>query len=186
MNMVLTNIEFFVYEDEVWIRMANGDTRELVESDSETVGAIAEYISTFYPKAYAALSEEYKGCALNRPYFQFRIVCRFIRCNFPALDSIPDIGPGLHCTFEHVACPLRGECRYDHVVCRPEFNHQLSPAEKRVMALVYEGKTEDEIGECLRLSPLTVHTHVRNAYARIGIHSKGEFVKYAAKHNLFS
>lgn len=160
--------------------------RELKETDYGLVKTLAEFIATFYPGAYAALSEEYKGCALNRTYFLFRIVCRFVRCNFPVLDTVPDISSDLHCTFEHVVCPLRGECRYDHVICRPEYNHQLTPSEKRVMELVYEGLTEEEIGERLRLSPLTIHTHVRNAYARLGLHSKGEFIKYAAKHNLFS
>lgn len=54
------------------------------------------------------------------------------------------------------------------------------------MALVYDGLSEAEIGDRLRLSPLTIHTHVRNAYSRLGLHSKAEFVKYAAKNNLFS
>lgn len=186
MNRVLTNCEFFTYEKEVWLREADGTMRVLKENDYATVEKLVEFISTFYPKAYAALCSEYKGCAPNPSYYRYRIVVRFIRCNFAALDNIPDIGSDLRCTFEHVNCPLRGECRFDHVVCRPEFDHQMSPAEKRVMALVYEGLTEDEIGERLRLSPLTVHTHVRNAYSRLGIHSKAEFVKYATQRNLFS
>lgn len=186
MNRVLTNIEFFTYEQEVWFREADGSTRALQEIDYDIVGILSEYISTFYPKAYAALSSEYKGCAANPSYFQFRIVVRFIRCNFSALDSIPDIGTLRHCTFEHVNCPIRGECRYDHVVCRPEFDHQLSPAEMRVMALIYDGLSEEEIGDRLRLSPLTIHTHVRNAYSRLDIHSKAEFVKFATLNHLFT
>ena len=56
----------------------------------------------------------------------------------------------------------------------------------RVMALVYKGLTEEEIGDRLRLSPRTVHTHVRNAYSRLGIRSKAEFVKYASINHIFS
>lgn len=114
------------------------------------------------------------------------MICRFIKCNFGALDSTPDINTDLHCTFEHINCPLRGECKYDHVICHPEFDHKLSTAEKRVMTLVYDGLTEDAIAEHLHLSPKTIHSHVRNAYTRIGIHSKAEFIKYATSHNLFS
>ena len=186
MNIVLSKTEFFTFEHEVWVRKADGSMSVLRETDYNLVAQLAEYISTFYPKAYAALLSEYKGCAANLPYYRFRIVIRFIRCNFSVLDNIPDIGDDLHCTFEHVNCPLRGECRLEHTVCRPEFAHQLSPAEKRVMALVYDGFTEEEIGGRLRLSPFTVHTHVRNAYSRLGIHSKAEFIKYAAQNNLFS
>ncbi len=186
MNRVLTNAEFFTFENEVWLRMADGSIKEFLETDREAVLELANHISTFYPKAFEALSSEYKGCALNRSYYLYRIVCRFIRCNFSVLDSIPDIGPDYSFSFEQVNCPLRGECKFDKIICRPEFNHQLSAAELRVMEMVYNGFTEVEIGDHLRLSPFTVHTHIRNAYVRLGIHSKGEFIKYAAKHNLFS
>lgn len=185
MERVLINAEFYSFENEVWLKMADGSMKILSETDYKVVCDIADIISTFYPKAFAALCKEYKACALNRPYYLYRIVCRFIKCNFSALDVTPDIGPDMSCTFEYINCPLRGECKFEHVICRPEFNHKLSPAEKRVMALVYEGLTEDEIGERLKLSPLTIHTHVRNAYSRLGIHSKGEFIKYATQHNLF-
>lgn len=186
MYRVLTNIEFFTYEEEVWIREADGTTRQIHESDYGFISIFVEYISTFYPKAYTALLAEYQCCAANTPYYRYRMAVRFIRCNFSELDSIPDITADLHCNFEHVNCPLRGECRYDHVICRPEFDHRLSAAELRVMALVYEGLTEEEIGVRLRLSPHTIHTHVRNAYSRLGLHSKAEFMKYAAQNNLFS
>ena len=186
MKRVLSNLEFFIYEQEVWLRNAEGSMKQFCESDYELINDMYEYISTFYPKAHAALRDEYKGCSGNPSYFRFRIVVRFIRCNFSVLDSIPYIGVDLNCTFEHINCPLRGECRYDHVICRPEFDHQLSPAEKRVMSLVYDGLTEEEIGDRLRLSPLTIHTHVRNAYSRLGIHSKAEFVKYATQNRLFT
>lgn len=184
--MVLSDIEFFTYESEVWLRKSSGDTRILSETDKDVINALIHHISTFYPKAFAALESEYQNCSPNQSYFRFRMAVRFIRCNFAALDSIPDFNTSHVCTFEHVNCPLRGECRYDHVICRPSFDHRLSPAEMRVMELVYRGLTEEEVGSRLCLSPLTVHTHVRNAYTRLGIHSKAEFVKYAANHHLFS
>ena len=186
MYMVLTNTEFFAFEDEIWVRLADGNMFVLKESHYDIVNEFVDYIATFYQKAYQALEKEYHGCATNRSYYRFRLVCRFIRCNFAALDNIPDLDAKLHSTFEHIHCPLRGECKYDHVICRPEFDHQLSPAEKRVLALIYEGLTEEEAGARLYLSPLTIHTHIRNAYSRLGIHSKAEFIKYAAHHNLFS
>ena len=184
--MVLKNIEFFTYEQEVWIREADGNTHKLTETDYETVRNILEYISTFYPKAYKALTDEYKAIAFNMPFYRYRMVCRFIRCNFAALDNTPDIDSNMHSTFEYIQCPLRGECKHENVICRPTFDHQLSPAEMRVMRLVYEGLNESDIADKLRLSPYTVHTHVRNAYSRLGLHGKPEFVKYAAANDIFS
>lgn len=186
MSRVLANIEFFVFEQEIWIRFMDGSMIPLKETDYDIINELDAYISTFYPKAHSALLSEYNVCAGNPPYYRFRMVARFIRCNFSALDSMPDIDSSMHCNFEQINCPLRGECKFDHVICRPEFDHRLSPAEMRVMSLVYDGLTESAISERLRLSPLTVHTHVRNAYSRIGIHSKSEFVKYATQNNLFT
>ncbi|MDE7180361.1 MAG: helix-turn-helix transcriptional regulator [Muribaculaceae bacterium] len=167
------------------IRTADGNIRKLSPDDYDFINTFCDFLSSFYPKAYAALCEEYNQSALNQPYFRFRVVSRFIRCNFAALDDVADISTSLHCNFEYVQCPMRGECRLDHVVCRPEFNHRLSRSELQVMRLVYEGLTEDEIGDRLRLSPHTIHAHVRNAYSRLNIHSKAEFIKYAADNSLF-
>ena len=186
MNRVLTNTEFFTFENEVWLRTASGSMRVMQESDYEIVNDIVNHISSFYPKAHEALCDEYRGSAINIPYYRYRIATRFIRCNFSALDSIPDISSDLHFNLEQITCPLRGECKYDNIICRPQFNHRLSPAENRVMALVYEGLSEEAIGDRLKLSPLTVHTHIRNSYTRLEIHSKAEFIKYASYHHLFS
>ena len=109
-----------------------------------------------------------------------------MRCNFSQLDSTPDIDGDMHSTFEYIQCPLREECKHENVICRPEFDHRLSPAETRVMRLVYEGMNESEIADKLCLSQHTVHTHVHNAYSRLGLHSKSEFIKYASTNGIFA
>lgn len=186
MNRLLTDTEFCTYGDKVMVRTGDGTVKTLDVTDYVLINAMCDLLDTFYPKAYDALCLEYKKSAGNQPYFRYRIVCRFVRCNFGALDDIPDITPDMQCRFEAIPCPLRGECRLDHIVCHPEFNHKLSPAEKQVLALVYSGMKEDAIADQLCLSPHTVHKHIRNAYARLGIHSKGEFIRYASRNNLFS
>ena len=45
--------------------------------------------------------------------------------------------------------------------------------------------SKEEIAEQLYLSAHTVNNHIRNAYFRLGIHSKAEFVKYAENNRLF-
>lgn len=186
MDRPLTNTEFFTYEGEVWYRDGVCEIKQLRETDTKVIDELLEHVATFYPKAYAALIEEYKACALNRPYCKFRMATRFIRCNFAQLDNIPDFTGARRCNFEYVQCPLRGECRCEHIICRPEFDHKLSAAEMRVLRLWYEGYAEEDIAAQLYLSQYTVHNHIRNAYQRLDIHSKSEFVKYAAAHNLFT
>lgn len=184
--MVLRKSEFFVFETEVWLRDSSGRMWLVQMSDYELINTFLDLVSRFYPEAYAALTELYNESAMNPAYYRYKMFLRFIKCNFSNLDIIPDITEGLKFVFEPVQCPLRGECKYDKVICRPKFAHALSPAETRVMAMVYDDLSEKEIADRLNLSPLTVHTHVRNAYIRLGVHSKAEFVKYAASHNLFS
>lgn len=72
MSRVLTNTEFFTYEQEVWLREADGSMRSLRETDYDFIDKMTEHISTFYPKSYAALCSEYKGCAANPSYYRFR------------------------------------------------------------------------------------------------------------------
>lgn len=185
MNRPLTNIEFFAYESEVWYRLTDGTIDKLCESDSEILDGLLEHIATFYPKAYEALCAEYKGCALNRSYFRYRMAARFIHCNFAQLDNIPDFSENCRCSFEFVQCPLRGECRHERIICRPEFDHKLSTAELPVLRLWFNGLSIDDIAERLHLSPHTIHNHIRHAYQRLNIHSKSEFILYANQNNLF-
>ena len=186
MSRPLTDIEFFSYEGEVWYRHRDSTLNLLREADTNILDALMDTISTFYPKAYEALCAEYKGCALNRSYYRFRIACRFIRCNFAQLDNIPDVADGCQCSFEYVPCPLRGECRHERIICRPEFDHKLSVAEIPVLKLWYNGLSVDEIAAQLCLSPHTIHNHIRHAYQRLNIHTKSEFVRYASQRNLFT
>ena len=183
--MALNNIEFFTYEGEVWYRNEINEVKLLRESDTQIVTELIEFISTFYPKAYEALCQEYKGCVLNKTYHRFRMAIRFIRCNLSKLDNIPDFKDDCHCNFEYVQCPLRGECKFENIICRPEFDHKLSSAELPALRLWAAGDTIEEIAEQLHLSPHTINNHIRHAYQRLNIHSKSEFVKYASQNNLF-
>lgn len=186
MNKSLTNIEFFAYEGEIWYRLSDASLHQMRETDYELIDELIEHIATFYPQAYDALCSEYKGCALNRPYYRYRIVCRFIRCNFALLDNIPDISYNGRCSFECVPCPLRGECRYERVICRPVFDHKLSAAEMPVLRLWFNGLSIEEIADELCLSPHTINNHIRHAYQRLNLHSRADFVRYASQNNLFS
>ncbi len=181
----LSTTEFFSYENEVWYKTADGTSGKLSETDVDMVSALYSLIEEFYPKAFDALNVEYERCKLNLHYFRFRVVSRFIKCNYAIIDDCPDLTNGVFTNFEYVSCPLRGECRYEKIICRPEFNNKLSNAEYRVMKLWYEGADENAIATELFLSPHTIHNHIRNAYCKLGIHSRSEFVRYSDKTNLF-
>lgn len=183
--MLLGGVEFFTHEHEVWFRTDDTNVAQLTENNCELINAVVEHMSTFYPKAYEALAHEYGGCAKNQRFYRFRIACRFIKCNFAPLDNVPDFTAKNGFSFEYVQCPLRGECRYECVICRPEFNHKLSSAEMRVMELWYSGLSEDAIATKICLSPHTIHNHIRNSYLKLGVSSRSEFVRVASAKGIF-
>jgi DNA-binding CsgD family transcriptional regulator len=52
----------------------------------------------------------------------------------------------------------------------------LSPAQRRVLSALLEGNSEKDVATRLKLSPHTVHNHVREIYARFGVHSRPELM----------
>lgn len=184
MNMPL-NIEFYSYENELWYREPSGKTERLTERHHEIISSVLERIEHFYPKAYVALGKEYERCLPNLSLYRFRMVQRFCRCNFGNIDNVADIDSYGRFHLERVPCPLRGECRMEGIICSPEFNSRLSESELRVLKLWYQGFTKEEIAEDLYLSIHTVNNHIRNAFARLGLHEKAEFFRYAESNNLF-
>ena len=57
----------------------------------------------------------------------------------------------------------------------------LSPRERQILELLAEGLRVKEIAERLTLSPATVHTHVRNAIAKLEVDTRTEAVALAVR-----
>ena len=51
---------------------------------------------------------------------------------------------------------------------------ELRPRERTILALYAEGLSAEEIARMLFISPHTVRTHVKNAFRRLGVHSRTE------------
>ena len=114
------------------------------------------------------------------------MVRRFCKCNFGELDNTSrDIDKNGGFNFERVKCPMRGECKYEGIICCPQFYSHISNAEMRVMQMVYQGANNEEIADKLYLSPHTVKNHIKSVYIKLDIHEKSEFIQYAHKNNLF-
>lgn len=180
----IRGIEFFTFEEDVWYRKPDGGQHKLTEHD-ETVRELHGFISEFYPAALAKLEERFKKFSSNIVYYRYKIVRMFCKCNFGLIDNVPDIDACGLVHFEHVPCPMRGDCPFENIVCHPKFNSQISEAEMRVLELLHRCTPRDEIAVQLCLSPHTVNNHIKNAYQRIGVHKDAEFIVYASKHNLF-
>jgi two-component system, NarL family, response regulator NreC len=60
----------------------------------------------------------------------------------------------------------------------------LTPREQQVLALLADGKTNDEIAAALVISHHTVARHRENLMGKLGLHSRSELVKYAIRKGL--
>lgn len=182
----MEGLEFYTFDSELWYRVSDGTTDIVDETKMDVIQPLLSMIRDMYPKAYEALKAEYLKSAANVPYYQYLIVRRFCKCNFGKLDTTQtDVSNGSF-NFEKVDCPLRGECKYEGVICMPKFNSTLSKAEERVMRLYFQGESKEEIANQLYLSVETVKNHIKASYLKLGVHEKAEFVRHANQHNLFN
>jgi DNA-binding CsgD family transcriptional regulator len=60
----------------------------------------------------------------------------------------------------------------------------LRPRERTVLVLYAEGLSATEIARLLVLSPHTVRTHVKNAFRRLGVHSREEATELVREHEV--
>jgi DNA-binding CsgD family transcriptional regulator len=61
---------------------------------------------------------------------------------------------------------------------------RLSTREKEVLDLAAEGMTTSQIAGHLSISPLTVRTHFKNMYPKLGVNSRTEAVIFAIQHRM--
>jgi len=179
-------IEFYnTPTGEVIIKSADESERTLSEKDTCFIQKFIEILREFYPDALNALNEIY-GNSINRRYSNFLMIRRFIKCNLGLYDNRIDLDSNWNFKFEFVGCPLRGECKYDHILCQPKFNSKLSDRQAEVMKLLYEGNTDDQVADELFISLNTVNNHRKNSFKKLKIHSMPEFMRYATRNNMFN
>jgi len=183
--MELSNFEFYgTPSGSVMIEEQGGALRVYEQTDRAFTQGILEKINDFYPEAFASLSETYSPVKVNKPYFEYKMVHRFIRCNFSEYDNKPDVDQGIF-RFEFIPCPMRGECKYCGIICNPKFNSKLSDRELQVMRLYASSQRTEKIADTLFISIETVKKHKHNSLLKLGLHSLSDFITYAAKNQLF-
>lgn len=186
MSALFANIEFYNTPDgDIMLKEVGRPARPFRESDRDIITEMLAAIRDRYPKAHDALMELYSRSTMNRWWYEYRVVHRFIRCNFGEYDQYRlDINHRGQWQFEEVHCPLRGECRHEGVICKPELDTRLTEREMEVFRLIASNLQADAIAEELHISPCTVDRHRENIKAKIGVNSVAEMVTYWYENNL--
>lgn len=173
------SIEFFVPDDGGPIYVHDGENMTLLNSKDELVEKLVDNVKENYPKAYDALYNIY-GMAFQHKYL---MISRFVRCNLSKHDNVVDFD-GVNFNFERVSCPLRGGgCKHENIICHPEYDTKVSPAEMRVFEQVAKNYTDAEIAEILNLSVNTVNCHRKKLLQKLNCKNKAELILHFKKHH---
>mgnify|MGYP000880261935 CR=1 FL=1 len=62
---------------------------------------------------------------------------------------------------------------------RPDAGNGLGPREVEVLQCVAKGRSRKQIADALYISPFTVHTHLKNIYAKLDAHNHIEAINAA-------
>ncbi len=63
---------------------------------------------------------------------------------------------------------------------------KLTPRQREVLQLVAEGRSAQEIGTLLKISPRTVEYHKYRLMEDLKLRSSAELIRYAVKHGIVS
>jgi DNA-binding NarL/FixJ family response regulator len=81
----------------------------------------------------------------------------------------------------HRAVAVKGSTTEHHT---PGFPAGLTEREVDVLRLLSQGLTSAQIGESLVISVVTVNTHLRNIYSKLGVNSRSAATRWAFEHGL--
>ena len=167
----MEKVEFHNTPDGRVMYRTNGEEeRRLTKFSVEINEYLAHIIQKRYTKAYTALSEMYNGD-------KYKMVERFVRCNFGANDLLTnDIEDGI-LYFEEVQCPLRGICKHENVICKPKNHIGLTISERDITRLYLSGYTLDEISQQLHKNRRTTKSLLTRVKNKLGAKTSREIIK---------
>jgi DNA-binding CsgD family transcriptional regulator len=88
---------------------------------------------------------------------------------------------------EQVSAPGPTDARTQTAIHAPSaaaFPAGLTEREVEVLRLVAQGLTSARVAEQLVISPVTVSTHLRNIYGKLGVNSRGAAIRFAVERGL--
>ena len=184
----METVEFRVSPDgNVYYKQGKGEERRLTRFSKDICVQMLGIIRERFPGAWSRLQLLYKpksNTPAGKDIAAFSIVERFIRCNFGEHDLLtPDIDSDI-VHFEEVRCPLRGMCRDQNIICKPQSLYKLTKAEKEVVKLYLRGDTFDMIARQLGKSPSTVKQQLWRLKKKLGAKNCREIIRVLRIHNV--
>ncbi len=185
----MRNIEFFKNANGKQIivnDLNNGEYTPFTSECRDLVSFLRNSIKNDYPLAYKMCQEKtgYNKDMPNLLNGDFKIVNRFLRCNFSEHDNQPDIDDNGNLILEEVSCPLRGICDDEGIICHPKFSTVLSKREIEVAKEFASGHSIVEICDSLCIAEDTVKNHRSKIYKKLNINKIAELINWAYKNKI--
>lgn len=176
-------VEFFIIDGQTCLRRG-GVSRPLTPSDRAEIEFLLGHMESCFPTAVKRLKEWAADSSANRRFFEYRIVDRFIRCNFGEADFLySDVADGMF-HFEEVKCPLRGICKDENIICKPKFHIPLPEEEGKAAMLYSRGLTAHEIASVMKKSAKTIKNQLDNARKRLRLNRTRDLIKIFSVYNI--
>ena len=171
-------IEFFISPEGtiMWIEEGNSQMKCFTEMERDLCQHILGMIERIYPDAYRVLSKFYEKSKLNRPYYEFLMASRFIRCNFGKFDGLTYDIDNQVMHIEEVSCPIRCECPFANVICKPK-PLGLTDRELAIAKMASKDMTYDEISEELGISHSTIKNFLQKIRKKLKLSSSKDIAK---------
>ncbi|MBQ2674113.1 MAG: LuxR family transcriptional regulator [Prevotella sp.] len=180
----MENVEFFIINGQTCISR-NGVSSPLSEKDRDVIQFMIQQLHMYFPDALQQLQVWAAESMSNRWYYEYRIVDRFIRCNFGEADFMhPDLDDLGMFHFEEVKCPLRTICKMEGTVCKPKVKTVLSEEEERVAKLYAKGYVPGEIAEKLGKSVNTCKTLLMKACKKLKLPNRRWLIRLFSIYNV--
>jgi DNA-binding CsgD family transcriptional regulator len=178
-------IEFFSLAAGERMYRHNDDVHLFDETKTDIVDYSYQYIGMRYAAAMARLTELFSSAQPNFSFFRFKVVDRFVRCNFSSSDTKLDIDEDGIFNLEYVSCPLRGGvCPDEGIICLPKLTMNIRKSEMLVFSQLKNGLSYDEIGANLHISPITVKHHCEALRKTIGVSTNERLIAFWHKNNM--
>lgn len=182
----ITKVEFFQEpRGEIIVKPIDSQGFILDEKKRDFIIPMKIMLENDYPTALKACQEWNKKSRANTMYFEFLNVRRFCKCNFAKYDGILDIDSLGVIHFEYVECPLRGECKYENVICNPSFNTSLTKNDINLLRMiVIDQMTAEQISMRIGRSINTINNRRKSIQYKTECNTIAKLVAYWYKHQL--
>ncbi len=182
----LINIEFYQEpKGGIMVQLQDRELFLLEESRREFIVPMKQMIQNDYPDAWRACEDWNKPYRHNILKYDFLNVRRFCKCNFPKFDGILDIDAAGCMHFEFTDCPMRGECKYENLLCSPVFSHTLTKSDVQLLKLIAaEQLTAEEIALQLGRSVSTINNRRKVLQKKTSCNTISKLVAYCYTHRL--